>query len=345
MSMSYGYGGSANTGAGPSPPGNPWDNWSEFVKTLQLDPNQYGYLKEQAANSARLGSLPGLRELTQRRGELGREYKWGKSELEPAYNRYVSEQRYGLNQTLANLMGSRNRAAQDYDISGRNMGQNLQEQLKRTEQDMARRGLWQSGIAAGANSGLQQKYIQGVGDLERSRFNRFAEIEGTGDAARQKMLFNLSDAQRERTSRLQQLLESYQGQVGDLAKRRQGLMEEEGLRATSTYDALMQQLQQYALQARSQGLNEQKFLHDQYWAPREFDESRRRWDLEYALNQSRGGGGGGYGGYGGGGWDKTEPEATPDELKAWMNDPAVIQQFKNKMNYLRSLPGAPSSLR
>ncbi len=258
--------------------------WDAYVASLQLNPDAYPQLKRQAEIAAQLAASEGLKNLARQRSTALRQYNWGKSEIEPEYDRYVSEQNYNLAQTLANSQYARDRSSQDYDISSRNLGEQLKAQLKRTETDMARRGLWQSGLLSNANLGLQGKYITSQGDIERSRYNRMADIERQADAAKQKATFNLSDSQRERVAKLQKLLEAYQGEVSDMDWRQQKLAEDQGLRAEDLYMQLMQQQFINALNARKENLAETQFHHTAWWEQDRSDEDRRRYEIQRQLD-------------------------------------------------------------
>jgi hypothetical protein len=269
----------------PGATSNPaFPDWQAYMGSLQLDPDAYPLLKKQSQTAAQLAVSPALRNLTQQRAAALRNYGFAKGEVNPEYDRFVAEQAYNLGQTLAGNQYSRDRSNQDYDISSRNMGDQLKEQLRRTEQDMARRGLWQSGILNEANLGLQGKYITSQGDIERSRYNRMADIERTGDLAKQKATFNLSDAQRMRVDKLQKLLDQYQGSLGDITGREQSLAEEQGLRQQDLYSNLLQQQFINALNARKEGLAETEFHHTAWWAKANADEDRRRYELQRQLD-------------------------------------------------------------
>jgi hypothetical protein len=266
------------------PSGDPWGNWQEYVKQLTLNPDDFPNILKQATAQAHLATLPASRNLQLQKSEAARQYKWGKDEIDPAYNRFVAEQEYNLGNVLANNALSRDTAAQDFDMSGRNLSAALKEQSRRTEMDMARRGLWQSGLLNKAYGGLQGKYLTSMGDLERSRATRYADIERTGDLAKQKATFNLSDAQRERVAKLNKLLEAYQGQERDIGWREQSLSEEEGTRLQATYAQLLQQAFANAIAGREQGLAESQFHSDAWWQQTNADEDKRRYELQRQLD-------------------------------------------------------------
>jgi hypothetical protein len=269
----------------PNAVSNPaFPDWQQYMASLQLNPDMYPDLQKQAKIAAQLAASTGLTNLAKQRATALQQYKWGKSELDPAYQRFVQEQNYNLGQTQAENALARDRSNQDYDMSSRNLGTQLQDQLKRTEQDMARRGLWQSGILANANLGLQGKYIQSQGDIENSRYNRMADINRLGQLAEQKATFNLSDAQRERVAKLQKLLEGYQGNVNNMDLEEQKLTENQGLQAEQAFMQLMQQQYVNALNARKQGLSERSFWNNSYWAQANADEDRRRYEIQRQLD-------------------------------------------------------------
>jgi len=253
------------------------------VNPYALDPTEVAGVQNQATTAAHLASSPALRELQRRRASLGREYKWGKAEVDPAYQRFVEEQRYNLGQTMLANELARDNSMQDYDISERNLSQALSEQRRRTEQDMARRGLWQSGVLSKAYGGLQGKYLQSLGDVENSRYNRLQDIQRTGDLAQQRAVFELSDAQRAKAGQLAKLLQAYQGNLRDVDVQQQGITEEEGMRASTLYQQYLQQAFQNALAGREQGLSEAQFHHNAYWAKANTDEDRRRYEIAQAL--------------------------------------------------------------
>jgi hypothetical protein len=228
-------------------------------------------IEEQARIAAQLASSAALRDLQRQRQAASQQYNWGKSELGPEYDRYVNEQNYNLGQILAQNTAAGARANQQYDISGRTLANQLQEQQRRSEMDMARRGLWQSGLSLKANAGLQGKYLTSRGDIELNRMNRLSDISRTGELAQQKATFNISDAQRERVAKLQRLLEAYQGQQTAMEWQQQGLMQDEGLRASDLYRQLLQQQYENQLKSNEQGIATQQFHHNAYWAQRNYE--------------------------------------------------------------------------
>lgn len=291
-------------------------------------------VKKRSEEYAWLKYRPALREIQRRTGEAGRQYKWGKRELEPEYQRYVNEQKYNLGQQLSANQLARENTIQDYDIAGRSLGQTLADQRRRTEMDMARRGLWQSGVLNKANMGLSQKYMQSLGDIERQRTSRLSDYERQGLLARSKSQFNISDAQRSRIDQLKKIYEAYSGELGDLARSRGQLAEEKGISASQNYQDLMDQYRDFALKAKqlqgSQALAETQFHHEAYWAQQKFDEDKRRYGVDIAMKlmQMKSGGGGGGGGYGYSSYGNdtgtpSETPLTPDEqadYEAYMDE-------------------------
>jgi len=324
--------------------GDPWGNWQSYMSQLTPDPSMFPRLQDRARRSGELYYNPAFRNLRRQRQQLGREYEWGRQEIEPEYKRFVEEQRHGLGQQLGAGRLARRTTAQDYDISGRQLGEGFRNTLRRTEQDMARRGLWQSGLLSKQNTMLGQKYITGMGDLGRARSSRMADLNSQMMNARQRQMFNLSDAQRARTDQYRKMLEGYQGKLSDVDWQRQQLSEEQGVRASSRYEDLMDAYQQFALQARQQGLAERQFHHTAHWAQKDseferekFEEDKRRWGEEFALRQQamRRAGGGGSGGYGrsnrgsaqtgdGTGWFDFSPAARQQEF------PNLLEQYRKK---------------
>ena len=231
-------------------------------------------IQQQAQIAAQLASSSALRDLQRQRQSASQQYTWGKSELGPEYDRLVAEQKYNLGQILAQNSAASAGANQQYGINSRNLGNQLQEQQRRSEMDMARRGLWQSGLALKAGQGLQGKYMTSMGDLGLANYNRLQDISRTGEVAQQKATFNISDAQRERVAKLQKLLDAYTGQVTQMDWQQQGLMQDEGLRASQLYDQLMQQQWENQLKGEQQGLATQQFHHNAYWAGKNYEASQ-----------------------------------------------------------------------
>jgi len=228
-------------------------------------------MQEQAQVAAQLASSAALRDLQRQRQAASQQYTWGKSELGPEYDRYVNEQNYNLQQILNQNTAAAANANQQYDISGRTLANQLGEQQRRSEMDMARRGLWQSGLALKSSQGLQGKYLTSRGDIELNRMNRLSDISRTGEAAQTKATFNISDAQRERVAKLQKLLEAYQGQQTAMEWQQQGLAQDEGLRASDLYRQLLQQQYENQLKSNEQGIATQQFHHNAYWAKQNFE--------------------------------------------------------------------------
>lgn len=288
----------------PDKRGSPaFPEWGEYAQSLTLDPNAYPNLRRRAEQYGELSYRPGFRELDRQKRQYGREYGWAKGEVEPQYQRLVSEMRHGLRGQKANYALQRGTAMQDYDYGSGMLGDQYLTSRKNIELDLSRRGLFRSGVLARANVDQTNKYMQQQGELQRSRGERLSDIDRLRSAAVSRAGFDLSDAQRARTDQMQKLYEAYQGRIDENALRRQGLSEEQGLTSATRYGDLMDNLQRYALQARQQGLSETKFHHDAYWAQKDsefqqkqFDENVRQWGLEHALRvqaQNRAYGGGG----------------------------------------------------
>lgn len=244
------------------------------------DPN----VTNQANLSASLYYSPALRELARQRTQAGRDYNTGKQNVDPQYTRLVQEQQYGLKGMRAQNTFAAGEANQNYDISGRTLGTTYGDQLRRTEQDAARRGLFSSGILSRQNTMLGQNYITGLSDLERARANQLGQITAQGQAGEQKAAFNVSDAQRARTQAYNDLYQKYSQTVGDVDLKNQQLREEQGQRSSSGYDTLMQEYRDYQLRERAQGTNETQFHHDAYWAQKNADEDKRRYENQRQLD-------------------------------------------------------------
>lgn len=247
------------------------------------DPNVTN-VTNQANLEASLYYSPALRELARQQTQAGTDYTHGKQEVDPQYARLVQEQQYGLQGMRAQNTFAAGEANQNYDISGRTLGSTYGDQLRRTEQDAARRGLFHSGILSRQNTMLGQNYITGLSDLERARANQLGQITAQGQAGEQKAAFNISDAERARTQAYQNLYDKYAQTNSDLSLKNQQLTEEQGQRSSSNYETLMQQYRDYALRERAQGESEQQFHHDAYWAQKNADEDKRRYENQRQLD-------------------------------------------------------------
>ncbi len=240
-------------------------DWQSFVQSLQLDPTAYGDLQGQANTAAKLSTSSALANLAQNRASALRQYQYNTSQIQPQYDALVQQQSTDLAKQLATNAAAQAQTNQTYNTSSQNLSDNLKNQMASTEQDMARRGLWQSGVLNGANENLQGKYLTDQGTLENSRSNALANAEAQATAAQTQATFNVSAAQKSRVAQLQALLNSYQGVVTDANAKQQALSEQQGLDAQNVYNQLVQQLYTNALNARKQGLAEDQFNSNAYW--------------------------------------------------------------------------------
>jgi hypothetical protein len=301
--------------ADPFTPDNPWSrfpskdydwaiggrpamkDWDDFLGRIV---NRYtggtDKIKDRAATYAQLYYNPAYRELQRKRAQAGREYQRQRGEVEPWYQRSVAEKMYGLDQQLATSAAARAAAEQDYGISDRRLAEANSSARNKLLADYARRGLTQSGILNRAMGGANRDYMTSLGDLQRTRFNRLADINRTGENAQRQALFNISATQDERNRRLNDLLRTRTQAISDADLRQQQLGEEQGQRAAQQYDTLMDQYRDFALKARGQEFGERMSWNDVYWNEQKFLEDMRRWGLEYAMkmqqmNRYYGGGG------------------------------------------------------
>jgi hypothetical protein len=307
-------------------PSGAWTDWRQYINDLTLNPADFPFLRSQAETGGQLRYNPQYRNLQRMRSNLGRQYTWGKREIEPEYRRNIAEQRYGLGSLLNQNQLAQEQTGQDYDISAHNLAKTYGDARRRAEADMSRRGLFQSGALSKQNTMLGNQYIQGTGDLERARSTRLSDLTRQGMVAQERGQFNLSDAQRARTDQLRKLLEVYQGQMSDADWQQQALTEEQGQRSSYDYQNLMDSYRNFGLQARQQSLNESKYHSDSLWKQRTFDEEVRQYELERqmkiaAMQRSYGGG---YRGHRGHRDEEEEPAPTSMPF-----DPEYIKELQS----------------